>query len=224
MSAVHRTEPLNCLRFMTESLRDVVTGNSSVDTHRVSISFKPAFIWCVLGRHASGLSPPAGGLEFLEAERRDADRPTERPVEGFPSHGGLVAFLNRVEPGTSAGYAARGVDHHLAHRRRSVTSVSGLADVGFSGCGGQCESHDVSLKNLPTTADTGPDRDHDSLPPRGGHRRIIDAQVSQPTDAAESPGHWSADATASETMSMRHPVSLAARRAFWPSLPMASES
>ena len=29
---------------------------------------------------------------------------------------------------------------------------------------------------------------------------------------------------ASETMSIRHPVSLAARRAFWPSLPMARES
>ena len=43
-------------------------------------------------------------------------------------------------------------------------------------------------------------------------------------DAPRPPSHSSLVASSSERMSIRQPVSRAARRAFWPSLPMASES
>lgn len=63
------------------------------------------------------------------------------------------------------------------------------------------ESDDIILLRPPAAADAGPNWNQTSLHPP-----------------------FSQLAEASETMSMRHPVSFAARRAFCPSLPIARDS
>ncbi|GLB66302.1 hypothetical protein AHIS1636_07410 [Arthrobacter mangrovi] len=125
-------------------------------------------------------------------------------VEGTPLQSQGHARGIRVQPGTPPGRAAAEIDDDgtKAVRRDGQTQQAGLVILLPAANAG-------TLRRLPGR----PDRIHSSAFGKPATNRA--GRIGQG-------GYWTA--TASETMSIRQPVSLAARRAFWPSLPMASDS
>lgn len=151
---------------------------------------------------------------------------TQGPRERPAAFGGVQAGRIGMQPGTSTGQPATG--------------------IGDGGCGSADLGHDHSDQDGPVAAPSAsharsyrPLEEPDVVNGSGLHV-TRPGQSSAPTGTAipaarrplrlarVGPGHRAVDdgaeGSTSGRMSIRHPVSLAASRAFCPSLPIASES
>lgn len=181
-----------------------------LSTHRVLISVKPALGCCTesVGRAAHALDPGTKGVGPL-------DPAPEGSGEGPPPDGEVQTGDVGVEPCPTTRQAlariggGRGVTTVIRHRddaqqgRPAIPSTT--PDAGPHGTHGG----GVGLESSPVDL-------HQSSPyrPRTRHAPGWPGTATPPLASGALSGR----------MSMRQPVSLAARRAFWPSLPMASDS
>ena len=139
----------------------------------------------------------------------DRSRKAQGPGERRPAPRDVVAVLVGVQPDAAPRHALVAVEHHDASAvvlARHQTQQDGPIPLTTT-------THARALR-WPMFS-----RSHVS-PVRKHHRRALGRDQS----TSSGWGVISPSGGTSEWMSMRHPVSLAASRAFWPSLPMASES
>ncbi len=188
--------------------RTVVTagGCSSLSTHRVLISVKPAFgcfIGLVLRRTAVLLVAPdplpdGAGIRWRAAAQRTSEGPT--------THGEVEARGIRVQPSAAPRTTALGVRQE---------------DGGAVRSGPEDHSQECRPAIRPTTPDA---RSHRLGGP--GSRPVGPHESTAYAGSGASPASTEAGRapSVSERMSMRQPVSLAANRAFCPSRPIARDS
>lgn len=151
---------------------------------------------------------------------------TQGPCERSAALGGVQTGLLGMQPGTSTGQPATG--------------------IGDDGYGSADLSHDHSYQDGPVISPSAPHAGSNRLLAEPGAMCRIGQQVTGPgqssalaapaipaagrprRDLRDVPRHRAgegrSEGSTSGRMSMRHPVSFAANRAFCPSLPIASES
>lgn len=215
---------------MTVLITVLIAGHSSERAHRVAIGFQPASL--IDGRRRCSrrrdmvleMAPHGRGVR----RGLQAQGPTERSS----ARGDLKASRIGVQPGTPARH--RAVDVHDQHGLSRAVRDGDHPQQGGPEAG-------RSAPHARADRDTRrPPREalRDVREPRSSMRGLPGIRPSlaqstpaaHPTSSAEGSGPRSSSATssagtsASDRMSMRQPVSFAARRAFWPSLPIASDS
>ena len=218
----------------------LIARHSSVRAHRVAIGFQPASFIDGRRRCSRRRELVLEVLPHRSHVRRALQ--SQGPAERASARRELEASRIGVQPGTPARHPAG--DVHDEHGVTRAVQDGDHPQQGGPEAGGSTPHAraDRRTRGLPRETDV-------RTSSRGGHGLRADGRVGvrglpgvRPSHGESTPaGHPASSApcsevraasvsapgpslSASERMSMRQPVSLAARRAFWPSLPIASES